>query len=273
MSFLSDETSVETSAPREAIEISTPAAVWRLASGSRSFTLDGKRYTAESAARGAVTVSPIGNAAEFELALPVSHAFAQRYLQPTPPRRVEVNVYRQQAGGDAQRIMTGVVTSCTVADHVAKFRVQPPVTEIATKELPTITVGRTCPHILYDVNCQIARTSFRVLTTVATVSGAVVTVTSMGIHPNQWAQYGELVHVPSGERMTISDQTGLVLTLQLPIFGMQSGDVVEVYAGCDHGIKTCEEKFSNKQNFGGSPHVPKGAKWFAWSGYPIFRNR
>lgn len=259
------------SEPREGIEIITPAAVWRLASGSRSFTLDGKTFHAEPVARGAVSIARVGQSADLELHLPVSHAFAQRYLQQPPPRVVEVNVYCQQPSGDARRLWTGLVTSCAVDEHVAKFRVISRASDSFLRQIPTLTVGKACPHMLYDDQCRVARSDFRVSTTIATISGNVVTVASMSGKADQFARFGELVHLASGERMPISDQTGTTITMQFGIVGMEVGDSVEVYAGCDHTIGVCDSKFSNVHNFGGEPQLPEAAV-FLPTGFGLYQS-
>jgi hypothetical protein len=104
---------------------------------------------------------------------------------------------------------------------------------------------------------------------VISVSGRDVRVDLTGVtagdtYRADWAKFGEFVHVASGERMTIRLQTDLNpgvstvadLSLQMPIVGLQIGDSVEVYAGCDWLVQTCNGKFGNKNNFGGFPELP-----------------
>lgn len=47
----------------------------------------------------------------------------------------------------------------------------------------------------------------------------------------------------------------LLLSHRLPP-GINVGDAVTVYAGCDHAVATCFSKFVNVPNFGGLPHLP-----------------
>ncbi len=56
--------------------------------------------------------------------------------------------------------------------------------------------------------------------------------------------------------MTISEQIGALITLQLPIAELGDLDVVHVFAGCARDITTCHLKFNNQANFGGSPFAP-----------------
>lgn len=254
-----DEEGAETSQPREGIEIITPATTWRIATGSRDIVIDGQTYRAQPADRGKVGLSFVGETRELEIRLPVSHAFAQRYIAAiVPPRSVLVNVYRKQVtSGSRERIWQGKVTTASVDGHVASFLAPSTSGETITRRLPVLTAGRGCPHVLYDDNCKVPRASFTVTTTVTSHGGAVVTVASVGSIPS--AVFGELIHVASGERMTIFAQSGVgdrALTLQFPIHELADGDTVQIAAGCAHDITTCAVTFENQANFGGAPHMP-----------------
>lgn len=256
MTWLADETGVESSAPREGIEIRHGSTVYRIATGSRDIVINGNRFEALAAERSEIEVSTATNAAELEIRLPVSHAFPQRWLgAASPPHSVRVIVWRQQSS-ETEAVWRGVLTTCTVRDHVAMLRGVASTAPALRRSLPTIRTGRTCSHILFDGNCKVARSSFRVSTTVANFNGRGVNVASIGGNPDQWAQGGELLHLPSGERMTISSQVGTAIVMQFPIAEMQDGDAVHVFAGCNRTMTVCAEKFANQANFGGSPQAP-----------------
>jgi len=36
---------------------------------------------------------------------------------------------------------------------------------VLRRRIPTITGGRMCPHVLYDLNCRIVQASFQLATT------------------------------------------------------------------------------------------------------------
>lgn len=266
--FAEDEASVEDSEPREGIEINTGIARYRIALGTRSVVIDGFTYNPEPAARGEVGVSASGDSRELIISLPMSHAVCRRYMAGgVPPRQILVNVWRKQLrSGEVEQVWSGYVTSMAPSGHVGNFRVPSRSADTFERRLPTITAGKSCPHILFDANCRVVRADFTVTTTAATVAGRVVTVAGMGGHPDAWAEFGELIHTASGERMTVQSQDGNVVTMQLPIYELQAGDEVQVAAGCDHTIGTgCRDKFDNVANFGGqpdppttNPHVPNG---------------
>ncbi len=257
--FKEDEESIEDSQPREGLEFILPAVTYRLASGVKDLVISGQTFRATTIDRAEAPVSALTNNADIEVSVIVSHALPQRYLRGgIPPRNIVVNIRRQQLrSGATELVWSGTVTSMSIERHVAKFLVSSRAHEALQRRIPTITVGRECAHVLYDTRCGVIRNSYRVNTTATTVNGRAIGVSSMGGHPDGWAKYGEIVHVASGERMTVTSQIGTNLEIQLPLVDMKSGDAVEIYAGCDHLIATCYSKFANQHNFGGFPQLPR----------------
>ncbi len=256
--FLEDESSIEDSEPREGLEIILPAVTYRIATGARDVVIGGFTYTAQPGRREDVGVSASGDAQSLVITLPMSHAVCRRYMTGgVPPRLISVNLWRQQGrSGLAEKLFAGDATSLAPDGNVGKLNVPSRLGEAFARRLPTVSAGRACPHILYDANCTVVRADFAIEAIVTGINGRVITIDALGGQPDQWAEFGELEHLASGERMTIQDQTGLVITVQFAIFGVQFGDHVVVSPGCTHEISTCASKFSNQVNFGGQPELP-----------------
>jgi uncharacterized phage protein (TIGR02218 family) len=268
VSFDSDEKSRAGSQPVEGYKIELSTVTYRLTSAAHDVTISGEVYTASTISRGNVVATTNAEKDELVITLPVAHAIAQRFLQSgISPRAVKVTVFRQQPGGFEQW-RVGYATSIAAEGDVASLRVPSLTADPIRRKLPVIGAGKLCPHVLYDTQCQISRASFKVTTTIANISGDTITVASMApfIGQDHFAQYGELVHVPTGERRPIYDQVGNVQTLQMSIPEAVIGDAVEVYAGCDHSVETCQAKFTNVVNYGGFPELP-GANPFQPAGF------
>jgi len=259
MSFDLDDRSVEASAPREGVEFVLPAVTYRLTPAVTDIVINGASYKAGTIQRADLRPTTADESpGELEITMLVSHAVPQRYLQlGVPPREIMVNVYSRQASGEYEPVWTGTVVGMRCEGHLAKVLVSQRLSDAKPRRIPTITVGRECPHILYDGNCKINRNAFKVATTLTYVDGRSLQIASIGGHPDSWALFGELLHVASGERMTVTRQEGVIVEIQLPIAGMQAGDAIEIYAGCDHTLATCVDKFDNRDNYGGFPLLPK----------------
>lgn len=262
MSYATDETGVETSRPREGIVFTIPGAPpWRLASGTRDFTIDGVTYTATTSARGDLSVYLVGGARELQIMIPARHPLVQRYMKnAAPPESVSVVVWRKQLGsGEAIKIWEGKVTSVSFSGPMANFLVPSDIAEAFQRRLPVITVGRQCPHVLYDAACKVDPTAYRIAANVIMIAGKDITVDSMSGMPDEWATYGFAEHVASGERKLILSQTGTSIVLQAPIGELTlttaPNNMVRIYAGCRHDVTSCRS-FQNIQNYGGFPELP-----------------
>lgn len=255
--------------PREGILFELPVATYRVATGTRNLVIDGFTYTAEPSQRDEVTLATSENGADLVVRLPVKHAVVKRWLAGAPPKRVRVSVYRKQmTSGESERIWQGDVTSIALEGRVAALRVPSLLTESLQRRLPTVTVGRSCPHILYDANCRVDRADFDQSATVTAVDGRKITVSTVGGNPDDWFTFGEVLHVSSGERMTIHSQVGTEVTMQLAIYELKVGDTVTLFAGCDHLVGTCHTKFDNRVNHGGFVQLvttnPLKPTWFGY---------
>lgn len=271
--FDEDEGSIEDSQPREFVEIKHGAIAHRMSCSDLEDKIYGNTYKPLPAGRGSIELTFIDQDKDLDIKLPVAHAFVQRYNRLCiPPKTITCTVYRKQLrSGEVKQIYYGLIESCSVDDGVATFKVPPVTKEAGRRRLPLITVGKECPYILYEAGCRAPRASFKVLTAVSHHDGAKITVGGIGGNPDHWADRGEFVHLPTGERMTISEQVGNLVTIQLPIFELADGDPVEVYAGCAHSTDDCRDKFDNLLNFGGEPHMPRG-NIFLPDGYGVLQS-
>jgi uncharacterized phage protein (TIGR02218 family) len=258
--FLRDESGSETSQPREGIEVRYGLVLDRIATGTRDVVINGATYRASAAARAEVKIPTAGTTDEIEVTLPLAHALAQRWnAQGVPPNGVRITVYRQQsASGFVEQFWQGEVTSMQIdaKNHLAMFRVPSGITTALARPVPTLTAGSACPHFLYDPNtCRVDRAAAEITRTVLTFSGRTVTM-SAALPATGWADGGELVHVSTGEPMTIIEHVGNTVTIQMPIVGMAVGDAVTIAPGCAKDIITCRDKYANVANFGGFPQLP-----------------
>lgn len=260
--FLDDEASVKTSRPREIFDIVQNAATThRVASGVRDVDFGGFTYTAYPLARSEVGMSSATGDLDPVLTLPLSHPLSQRYLQQgSPPRQVSVFMRRlQENSGLAELIWDGYVTAMSIDGHLAKFSIPSRTGRSLDRNVASFLAGRLCPHVLYDAQCRVDRSSFVISTTIASHNGRRITVASLAPFAGEgdtWLPFGELYHVPTGERQTIFAQAGTVIDMQAPIPEAVNGDSVLLYAGCDHGVAMCFARYANQPNFGGQPQLP-----------------
>lgn len=273
MTLLADESGIETSRPREGIElIMSGVRTWRVATGTRDIVINGQTYTAYPSQRDEVSIASSKDETECSVRLPLKHPVPQRWLAGNPPRLLEVNVYRAQLdSGEFEQIWRGYVTglSANSRSGIATLRVPSRLAARLDREVPTFTAGKLCNHDLYDRNCGVSRAAHTVATTVTSISGRTMKVAAISGNPDQWAQFGDVLHVSSNERVTIVSQVGTTLTLKAALVGVSVGDAVEVSAGCAHDVATCHAEFSNRPNFGGFPQM-NAYSFYKLMGYTIY---
>lgn len=272
--FDDDERGVQTSRPRELYTIVLGNQTWRLASGVRSISYGGNIYKAFQISRNAAGVSEETNSPkQLQITLPMSHPACQRWMAfGTPPKVATISITRLQLNsGGAIGQWSGEIVSIGFDRHMATFLVTTIASRVFLQMVPTVTVGDQCSHALYDSMCTVNRDSFKVTANVIQVDGRRIKVDGGSGHTNPYFVFGDVYHPSTGERMDIVSQqdlgppsTVVWLTMQAPIYGLKTGDTVEVSPGCDHTIETCQAKFANKDNFGGFPQLPTSNP-FVWT--------
>lgn len=122
-----------------------------------------------------------------------------------------------------------------------------------------------CPLVLYGDQCGANKAAATVSATVASLSGATVTLNSGWGGAFSQAKFlrGMIEWTPSGssvERRSIVRVTGNVLSLSGIPKGLSASDTVSLVLGCNHKAFApdgdCEGLHNNIQNFGGQPWIP-----------------
>ncbi|MBU2548355.1 MAG: DUF2163 domain-containing protein [Proteobacteria bacterium] len=112
-----------------------------------------------------------------------------------------------------------------------------------------------CNNSLYDTRCAVDSDSYKVTTTV-TVSADGLTLTSADFSGYDDGYFTRGYMEKSGSKAMIVYHAGTAVTLRYPVYGLATGDSVDVYPGCDLRIETCRDKFDNVLNFFGMPYIP-----------------
>ncbi len=132
----------------------------------------------------------------------------------------------------------------------------------------SVTIGRIytpeCDATLGDARCGVALAGYTKTGTVNVVtSRKVFTIagTAAGQVEGYYA-YGKIVWssgLNSGLSMQVESYvaaTNLVTLLEPMPFDVAASDAFSINAGCDRRFATCKDRFSNKDNFRGFPHIP-----------------
>lgn len=281
MSFIDDESSEQNGSARDLYAITLGVTTYYLTSATKDISYGGHRYVATAMGRGDTSASQLethGDRDLLEIALPADHAIIRRWFASgIPPTSTSVTAYRLQTNsGEAEQQHTGPIVSVRTEGNTVKLYAGSLLGEPMRKRLPVLTAGAQCGHVLYDDSCLVSRsgsdpdsTPFKCSTTPLQVAGRDIRLNLSNVPADHarrstWLMFGELVvtsGAASGERRTIRTQTDAnpgistvtTVSLSLLIPNLKIGDSIDVYAGCQHDISDCSERFANIARYGGFP--------------------
>lgn len=274
MTYVADESSVESGAPIELYEFigSDPAVnTFRYTSADEDVTFDpgdgggSRTFTALTIKRSGVELNPDGEDPSITVTVPTDSALASRYAFAVAPPDLYMTLFRCHIGVGSEEVITaweGDVLSWKVDGHFASFVVPNELVARNEEVVPRIKYQRYCNNALYDDVCGETKTGSNVQA--ATVSSfpdeKTVVVSTVGGHSDgHWAG-GEVTHDATGESRMIMTQVGTSLTIMYPFStNVDTTEDVTLALGCDHSLNDCAQKFSqprgNQDNFTGFPFI------------------
>ena len=270
--FDDDARSVQDAQPAELYTITTPNTVYYLTSHDTDVLFGSQVYSASTISRDNAAIAQSSNPKPLTLSVALNHPLAVELLGGVPQRdvRVQIAVYMFRSGA-VRQLWDGHVIDVAANGINLKLNVPSKLDDYFSVQLPIVENMAQCQHALYDAGCTLQRSLFVVNTTVASVSGTTIGLASVGGNPDNWSQYGELVRVADGERRTVTAQVSGVVTADVAFRTLNVGDAVQLFAGCDHTVQTCRDKFNNVVNFGGNP-ILKRVNVMSPMGYGVATN-
>lgn len=262
MSYDSRESSVSSGQPFELYLFHAHDDTWRLTSSDEERLFQGALYHPETITRTNTSASSEVKGGRIKVTIPKDHPIAQLFISYIPSTPLTLVIFRGHDGeleSEMKVAFTGRVLNgrFTVNDECELDCA--PDSEILKRNIATACFQRQCNRILFNAGCGLSNAFWRVTGTVSDVSadGITVTIPECATKPDGWFAAG---HIERGaaQRMVIT-HSGAVITLINPINGLEAGDSVNVYAGCDRtysGPNGCTTKFDNGVNFMGWEWIP-----------------
>lgn len=261
MTFESLETSVESSQPIELYTITLGSTIWFYNSGELPVTVGGTTWEPLAISRSPHQQSQEDQDQQVEIKLPAETPICRFFIASVPGSDVLVKIERLQALDVAEALMVlyeGVVQSVSF-EGGGEIGVLSVVTAQSafSKAVPRDVYSSVCNHVLFDSRCSLLESAFRVTKEVLAVSGNTLTIDGLSAQPDGYYTAGFIELTGSAQDFrVILAHIGDVVTVALPFGTSPLGELVRVYAGCDHSPDTCQAKFDNLINFGGFPFVP-----------------
>lgn len=255
------EASVEAGRPIELYTFTIGAQVLRYTSAEDIVSYSANNYLPRPMERNSPTLSSGETGRQqMEFTLPKDDELSQRYIAIVPAQRVEVEVLRfhRDDSPNGFVLWKGRITSAKFEKQGTVCRFFSVSSEAAlARPIPGRKYQSLCNHVLYDGGCQVVKTSFKHSDTVTGEVGRVLTIDNLLSAKGAGWAIGGTVEIPGDvEKRMIIAQSGDDVTLQIAFPESLIGVAVDVFAGCDHTLATCNGKFSNADRFGGFAFVP-----------------
>lgn len=188
-----------------------------------------------------------------------------------PSETIWVNVRRHHHGDtEAPIIWVGYVGSRKQRNSAAVDIRCKLLTAGFDRDGARLTYNRGCPHALYGVDCAVSKATFARTFQVTGVTGNAVVAPYLALLQAGWLTGGylEWARFPGAlERRGIEAHAGNTLTVIGNTAGIEVGEYVTAYPGCQHTRNDCAYKFNNLPNYGGFAHLPGKSPF---SGDPVF---
>lgn len=256
MTFTADETGYDTANPIELYLFTGSLDVYAYTSSNREVTYGSNVFKPVPIGRNEIILGDVTEKNELKVTMPITAKLVKDYGFDIPPPVLYLQVFRLHGeGGAVQPWFNGRVTSIVMEGRKASLVIPSVFSAYMSSEFPNVVFQSQCNHVLYGVRCSVDRTDFQLDGTVAHITDDVhITVTEAADKPNGWLKAGEII--TTTERRLIVEHDGANLTLNYPFRSMEVGQTVTAFAGCDHSIQVCDDKFDNLVNFLGFPYTP-----------------
>ena len=194
---------------------------------------------------------------EIRLTMPRDNPVAQLFSGLLPTTSPEITIYSRHQG-DTETIANwqGQVAAVDFQGNRAEMRCASLLSLLKSTGL-RYTYSRRCQHQLFDSGtCKVSPVAFSAFSTVGSISGNVLGIAAAAGKPDGWYTAGMVKRTNTNEHRLIIGHVGANLTLYAPFSGISFGEAVQIFAGCDHTIETCDTKFGNSTNCSAWNAVP-----------------
>ncbi len=256
MTYLDAEFSEYNGKPVEIYRFTNNALKWLYTSGEHAINFQSEIYTPEIIKRSNIEQSNDINRTSIEINVPRNLELASLFLSSPFNGVVSVTIFRTHVSDVDEEFITywkGRITGGYLSGSEVTFKCEP-----ISSGLNRIGLRAhyqlLCRHVLYDGNCKALKESYKVNGIVSNINKNVIVIPEAANKPDGY-YVGGFVFSLHGSRLVVKHE-GENITLSSPLVQMMLGDNVQLYAGCNHSMSHCKDKFNNLDNYGGFPFIP-----------------
>jgi len=231
-----------------------------MTSASKTQTHETEDYLPTAIGRGSVTSKAELSKASMEVRIALDHPLAQALLTSWAESITSLTIFSKRSAATSV-IWKGRLTTTVPEDDHLKLVFESIYTSMRRPGLRA-KFQKACRHALYGRGCGVLPADFAEAATVSAISGVTVTsAAAAGFADGYFA--GGMLASPDGTFSYVSAHVGSALTMNRISGNLAAawastgaGLAVTLYPGCDKSYSTCENKFSNDDNYGGFDYIP-----------------
>lgn len=259
MTYESREESLQNGEPIELYQFTYGENAYRFTSATTEKLMSGHTWLAEPLKRDSIDFSAEKGRNNLKIETTRQFAIADLYRIMPPSDVILLTVYRFHYGdSEAVVIWSGRLLNVEFAGSRATLVCQPITTSLKRTGLRRL-YQRQCPHVLYGDSCRADKNSFSLTTNLSAVNGTTLNSAAFGLYPDNYFAGGYIDFDYNGviERRFITEHTSTQIIINIPLLGLIVGSSIIAYAGCNHTMAACKDKFNNLNNYGGMPYIPQ----------------
>ena len=268
--FRTEEISVSDGRPIELYQFEVEGSTFRFTNGERTITKDSQDFLPTRIIREAVEQSNKQITGEFVLTWGlgdiISATFLSLWVSGAPETDTVVTVFKQQVedtSGEFITFWTGSIKNVAFKSNQVEMLLSN-VGAFFSDKGPRLTWGGHCGHNFGDSRCRFVLSAVTYSWTISVIAADGITITVSqdidGAPFNVSAGdliRGEMIKGSFSRRyITLDSVTTNQFTLLYPLVGLAVGNQITVIEGCPHNTTACNDRFSNIENYGGTPYTP-----------------
>lgn len=263
MSYEQKDNSVQDGEPVEFYKFSSPLGTFRYTSDNQPGVCNGELYLVLPGGMERTSIetgSVVDTIMTMDFTFRATDDLAQLYCYSITPEQLVVEVRRAHRGDDWntewEMEWTGIGLDVSGSGPTISIKTGSVIQAKLNGNIAAIYYQRMCNHMLFDERCKVDREDWTVTTTITKVQRQLITVDNDQSADGE-LKTGEIEHMRTGEKRSIYDNVGNIVTIGYPFGDAQEGDEVKLTFGCDHKrLGHCKNRFNNVVNFGGFPFIP-----------------
>lgn len=277
MTFEAYELSDEQGAPAYLYEFTRQATKYLYSGTGDNVTVGGATYLALAITNNGFTKSGSAQTDALSIDLDIDSQLS-RLVNQFPPsdsigvriRKVHINPETGEVS-DAPLIWVGTIVGYRRKNAATRTLTCNSISVALTRGSLRLTYQKNCPHMLYDSQCRVNKEAFAVpVAALTVVSGTHIFAPETLTKDEGWFDGGFIeweVQPNVYERRGLEMSDGQMIRIFGTTAGMVDGMQATLYPGCSRTIQVCNDKFANKDNYGGFPHLPGRSPF---DGNPVF---